>query len=179
MHYLIDGYNLLFRVVQGERTTSLQSLRKEIIESFNQLSLKQKLNLSLIFDAARCAPTELTRGHYDALEIVYTAENQTADEYMIECVSVSKNPAQITVVSSDLKLGKQIRHYGAKTMLIGDFLAFILRKNEKTTKIKSHRFKESPAEIKRLQKIFEDRFKEIYTPSSWKLDNRNDSKPRD
>ena len=50
MHYLIDGYNLLFRLLHDEK--DLQSEREAIIYDLNKKISLIHLNASIVFDAA-------------------------------------------------------------------------------------------------------------------------------
>jgi uncharacterized protein len=158
VHYLIDGYNLLFRL--KEKKFPLEKLRQEIILVLNEEACKHHLKITLIFDAARTPPVELNRGHYEALEIVYTAEGQLADDYILEVIEASNNPLQIAVVTSDLKLAKQARHLGATTLLIREFLTLLLKKAQKKKKDHKGEAQETEKELKRLQAIFEKRYTE-------------------
>ena len=51
-----------------------------------------------------------TRSHYDELEILFTAEGETADEYIIDEIKNHPHPQQETVVTSDKKLAWHVRH---------------------------------------------------------------------
>ena len=80
MHYFLDGYNLLFRLLHNGE--DLQSQRDSIIFDLNKKFSLLKLNASIVFDSAFQIGGR-TRSHYDALEILYTAKRETADEYIL------------------------------------------------------------------------------------------------
>ena len=50
MHYFIDGYNLLFRLLHGSE--DLQSEREAIIYELNKKISLIKLDVAIVFDAA-------------------------------------------------------------------------------------------------------------------------------
>lgn len=153
MHYLIDAYNLLF-LAMGKQGT-LENKRQKLIEELNEIVLKRQLHVTLIFDGAE----EHLRGHYDAIEIVYTPQRQTADEYILDEVMHTNHPAQMTVVSNDRELIGRSRQHGAKTMTLSQFINYLAKKKIKQKKSVLP-FRESDPEIARLLAIFEKRFLE-------------------
>lgn len=126
MHYFIDGYNLLFRLSLYENVT-LQEARTHLIQSLNEHISRLNLNVSLVFDAA-FQLDEHSRGHFDALEVHFTAFGQTADEYIIEAIRTSKKPTHEIVVTSDKKLATIIRGLSAKTESCEAFLHRLSRR---------------------------------------------------
>src|ERR1700730_8668893 len=101
MHYFIDGYNLLFRLIPDSHD-DLQSHRERVIHDLNTKISLIKIEVSIIFDAA-FQIGERTRSYYDALEILFTAEEETADEYILDEVKNASHPQTIVVVTSDKK----------------------------------------------------------------------------
>src|SRR4051794_8621543 len=77
MHYLIDGYNILFRLLHG--SDDLQSQRQAFIYDLNKKISLINLDVSIVFDSTFQIGGR-SRTHYDALEILYSAEGETADE---------------------------------------------------------------------------------------------------
>ncbi len=158
MHYYIDGYNLLFRVTAGtaKSNRSLQHQRQAVLEALGHQIADLHLNATIVFDSQQTH----TRGHLDALEIVYAAENQSADAYIIEEIGRSANPSQETVVTSDRELAARCKQRGARTQTIDAFLAALFKKRKKKKKSPLRRFRDTDAEIARLLKIFEQRLEE-------------------
>jgi predicted RNA-binding protein with PIN domain len=91
------------------------------------------------------------------LEIVYTASKQTADEYILEKLSFSKNNSLKTIVTSDNFLAKESRKLGAHTVSIDEFLKVVLKK--KKNKYLNENKIEHSFENERWLKIFEENFK--------------------
>lgn len=164
MHYLVDAYNLLFRTLKKRR--SLEKNRQSLIEELNAVAAELNLHVTLVFDGAEEHLPWPTRGHYDALEIVYTSKSQTADEYIYEEVALSRSPAQLTVVTNDRELSGRCHQHRAKTMAIDEFLHFLSKKKIKKKRSKTSRgraFRDSDPEIARLLLIFEKRMLEDLT----------------
>jgi predicted RNA-binding protein with PIN domain len=120
MHYFIDGYNMLFRLMDAD--DDLQSQREQIIYDLNKKISLLKINASIIFDAT-FQVGERSRSHFNELEILFTAEGETADEFILDELKNSLNPHQETVVTSDKKLAWHARCRAAHTESVEDFLS--------------------------------------------------------
>lgn len=120
-HYYIDGYNLLFRLLSEKK--SLEKRREQIIYELNKRSLALNLNLSLVFDS----PSQDidTCSHYQSIEIIFTGQGESADDFILSCIKKSKYPKQETVVTSDKILAAHSRRFEAKTQSVEDFLAWV------------------------------------------------------
>lgn len=158
MRYLIDAYNLLFRT--QKKKGPLEKYRQSLIEELNELTSRLNLHATLIFDGAEEHLRLPSRGHFDALEIIYTTKGQSADEYIFEEVCAAKSPSQLTVVSNDRELTGRCRQHRAKTLTIDEFLHFLVKKKDKKKRLSASSpktFRDSDPEIARLLAIFEKR----------------------
>lgn len=163
MHYLVDAYNLLFRILK--KRGPLEKNRQKLIAELNEEISQLKLQVTLVFDGAGEHLPHPTRGHFDATELVYTSKSQTADEYIAEEVSLSRTPAEITVVTNDRELSSRCRAYRAKILTIDQFLDFLMKKKTKkkrTVSPPARTFRDSDPEISRLLMIFEKRMLENF-----------------
>lgn len=161
MHYLVDAYNLLFRILKNRGP--LQKNRQKLIEELNEPISKFNMHVTLVFDGAEEHFPSPTRGHFDAIELVYTPKNTSADAYIIEMVSHAKSPAQITVVSNDGEIAKKCRNFRAHTLSIDDFIHLLEKKEAKrarSAKSRAAPIRESSSELSRLLIIFEKRMLE-------------------
>jgi len=131
MHYYIDGYNMLFRSNQSFK--ELQKEREFLLEELNQKASLLNLNISIIFDAAYQLGGR-SRSHFDALEIIYTAHGETADQYLVEMTRYLANPRQIIVVTSDKILASHLRHNSIKIESIHYFNQWLNRSYAKRLK---------------------------------------------
>lgn len=119
MHYLIDGYNLLFRVLKpGD---SLHDQRKFITAELEKKLRAICLDATLIFDS-HYREDEGSRGHLNALEVIFTAHEESADAYILRYLKESSKPQNYTVVTSDKTLARLCRLRLAKTESIDDFM---------------------------------------------------------
>lgn len=156
--YLIDGYNVLFRLAKGR--AAFKAKRLELIENLNDIAASLSLNLTVIFDSAHPYPGHPSLSHFDALEIVYTTQGLSADAFILEKVHSAKHPEHFTVVTNDKTLTASCKYLKAKTLSIDAFLAYLSKKQKvkrKTTKSSVRPFRDSDPEIARLLSIFEKR----------------------
>jgi predicted RNA-binding protein with PIN domain len=124
MKYLIDGYNLMFRSLHAGK--NLQEQREELIAHINSMVKLCEMEVTMVFDSKQ---PEITRSHFDSLEIIYTDENQSADDYLIWIVKHAAYPIRNTVVTSDNRLAWSIRRHGAKSESIEQFMAMLYRRS--------------------------------------------------
>ncbi len=154
MIYLIDGYNLLFSSIQT--SNDFRSQREDLIFYLQKNFASKALSGLLIFDGSHKRDEESGRNYQSPLEIIYTPKGQTADCFILEKIELTKNRKAITVITNDAGLKRQARAFGAHVQGSDAFIEWI----QKKTPTKEKEFKESPKNIEKLLKIFEDRFRE-------------------
>ena len=160
MIYLIDGYNLLFYLIDS--TKSLQSQRQVIIRSLQEEFAALDLEGMIVFDGSHVRGGESGLSYKSPLVIAYSFSGETADQYILEKIETSRKPSELTVVSNDKRLTAAARSHGAHTINLKDFADFLKKKHGKKTKQKEERldqrpFSESKRDLERLLKIFEER----------------------
>ena len=153
--YLIDGYNFLFRLAKSK--ADFKTKRLQFIETLNDLVSSLHLNATVVFDSADPSSRIPTRGHFDALEIIYTTKELSADAFILEKIQSTQHPERITVVTSDRELAASSKAYKAKTLSVEAFLTFLTKKKKKPRPTKMRIMRDSDAEIERLLRIFEKR----------------------
>ncbi len=157
-HYLIDGYNLLFKLPGKHH--SLEIKRRTLLDLLEKQIAEFGLSVTIVFDGAQRDPLMSVRGHFKTMEVVYTAANQTADDYIYE--SIAEHPRRHIVVTSDRDLATKCKALGAQTQKIQDFLSSLVTKHHKKKRLHEPlpKFQDSKADIDRLLKIFEQRLEE-------------------
>lgn len=135
---------------------TLQQKREILLSTLSAFSL----NMTVVFDNTR-ADLGSGRGHFRDLEIIYTEEGQTADQYILDEISHAFTPKQETVVTSDRELAERCKLLGAKVKSIPAFLDQLAKKKKKKKIREKERkdsdLRDSDQEIERLLKIFEER----------------------
>ncbi len=163
MHYFVDGYNILFRI--SVKKTSLQQQRDQLIREFSSATSNIKISITLVFDS-KYQTGIWSREHINDLEIIFSSEGQTADEFIIEELQRVKNPRQHTVATSDNPLARQARHLGARSISAEDFMDLLdhrinKKNNNDNTSQSRYPKNPSPKELDNYVKIFEERFKKL------------------
>lgn len=148
MHYLIDGYNLLFRIL--DKGEEVQKAREQMIEQISKKVNFSELKTTLIFDSKyQAGPSSCSFDGF--LEILYTNEGETADDWIIKEAKRLPLKSQETVVTSDKRLASQVRIKGVPTLSCEEFMAYLnkrVRQHIKDLKRKDEPLPPPPPEIK-------------------------------
>lgn len=122
MHYYIDGYNLLFRLLKpGD---DLKKQREQITIDLEAKTALLELDVTLVFDS-HYQEGDNTRSHLHNLEIIFTAAGETADAFILQEIKEAKNPSKHTVVTSDKTLARLCRLRLAKTEEVDEFISWL------------------------------------------------------
>lgn len=157
MSFLIDGYNFLFRI-EGLKKGSLEKRRQHFIAVLDQELGCFKTSVFIIFDSSQQMHSYAQCAHYEHLDVLYAPKGQSADEYILELIEISRTPKTLTVITSDAGLARQCQALGARTLSIEDFMLLVVKKGEKGV-CRPISFQETPAEMERLLKAFEKKLK--------------------
>lgn len=122
MHYIVDGYNLLFQL--GGDDDDLQSAREELLDDLVDKISLLNLSVTIAFDSST-QPGLGTRSHRGQLEILFTSAGESADDLIIDLLNSSANANNITVVTSDKPLAWRARRLGAKTESARAFIQWL------------------------------------------------------
>lgn len=144
MHYLIDGYNLLFQTAFLTSKKNLHDARMALISELDRHAHLQHVHLTLVFDAA-FQDDDCRRCHFQSLEIIYTGSGQTADDYLVAHTTQATSKHKITIVTSDKRLARRLIAPHVQVEAVRDFLMRIRKKS-----IKKAPFIEKPA-VKKLE----------------------------
>lgn len=142
MIYLIDGYNLLFRLLlKGEE---LRKAREALIAMMSQKVALAGLKARLIFDS-QYQEGWATEKREGPLLVIYTNEGETADEWILSYLK----KGDITVVTSDKQLARHVRIKGAHTLTCEAFLSYL---ENRARKRRIDPMKKSPPALPQPQK---------------------------
>lgn len=157
MEYYLDGYNILFS--ESILTDSLENQRHSLIIFFQKQFKIHALKGVVVFDGSHQRDEETGISYKSPLEIVYAPKGQSADSYIVEKISLSRAPHQITVVTNDRGLAVHARSKGAKVQSIHSFFSYLKKQRTKKICKQKREMKDTPQNIKRLTEIFEERLK--------------------
>ncbi len=136
MHYIVDGYNLLFQTAYLNSEKSLSDARKSLIYELDSFAEAFTLHITLVFDASFQSDA-ISRSHYQSLEIIYTAYGQTADDYIVDWMEVQPDAKQITVVTSDMRLKARLKKPKLYVEKVRDFLQNLRKRRLKKRPLKT------------------------------------------
>lgn len=136
MIYFIDGYNFIFAL--GKERDRIEISRVEILEEVSKKS--EGLKVVVVFDAYNDLK-EMSRCDYKNIEVIYTSPGQSADEFLLDQARLSKHPEQMTIVSNDRKLLKELVLLRANTLSFSSFFKKIKKiKGKRPEKPQSNHF---------------------------------------
>ena len=156
MYFLIDGYNLLFSWIEGKE--SIEKKREHLVNWIQREFKDMHLHGIIVFDGAHKSDEESGLSYPSPMELAFTPKGQSADENILDRVEMLSNRKSATVVTNDQGLKRQAGAFGAKTMSNDAFLKWLLKRASKK-KAKRLPAKDSPQQIERLTKIFEEKLK--------------------
>ncbi len=152
MFYLVDGYNLIFSLVEPNQ--NLRALRQKLIHSLQKQFARRKISGLLVFDGSHRREEESGLSYPSPLIVAYAPKGQSADAYICEHLETASHPKQITVITNDKGLGRHARSYGAKVQANEDFLLWLSKRKKRAEKETP---RDTQQNIDRLLKIFEER----------------------
>jgi predicted RNA-binding protein with PIN domain len=160
MYFLIDGYNLLFRLSESKK--SLQFQRQTVIVSLQKEFKCLRLEGTLVFDGRHRYDEQSGLSYHSPLVIAYSHKGQTADQYILEKLEMARVPSDITVVTDDRFLATTARGLKARTLGLKAFIVLLEKKHAKKRRqreeiIEERPIRETPRNMERLLKEFEAR----------------------
>ena len=130
MHFIVDGYNLLYALPRLP-TGTLENKRSALLRWLNQERPQGRNPLTVIFDSRAEGGEHQQRGE---TEVLFTSR-ESADDWIIRFVRRTPSPRAVTVVTNDLGLRAMIRGTGAKWMSAD---AFVQAKRSGSPSTKAH-----------------------------------------
>jgi predicted RNA-binding protein with PIN domain len=125
MHYLIDGYNLLYAMgVLHGRTgpTGLRKARLGLLGLLKSSYADQPASVTVVFDAAQAPAGAAEVVQEDGIEIRFAVHEREADDLIEALIRRDAAPRQLTVVSDDHRIQQAARRRGCLVLGCGDFL---------------------------------------------------------
>jgi predicted RNA-binding protein with PIN domain len=144
LHYLIDGYNLLFALPAFPAGT-WEEKRRTLLEWLIKRQPYGRNHATVVFDSREGLGDH---HHYDQIEVIYTA-GETADDWIIRKTRQSSNARTLVVVSDDQGIRAMIRGTGARWEKASDFVASAVRKNRQPSAKDSTRWDAITEELKK------------------------------
>jgi predicted RNA-binding protein with PIN domain len=139
MDYLIvDGYNIIhaWRTVFDMENDSLENNRVKLIEMLSNYQGHTEYEIVIVFDAYKVVDGIGSLLKYDNIRIVYTKENQTADNFIERFVMDMRGMGNIIVATGDQLEQKTVLIKGGLRLTARELKYDILMANKKQKKDK-------------------------------------------
>ena len=133
MHFYIDGYNLLFRLMPADRP--LREHREELLSGLGEKAAQLSLSLTVVFDASYHKGQREEPHTFHSLLVVFTPFGLTADEWIVHELETGRIK-QVTVVTSDKGLARHAKSFGAHVQSVENFVHWINVKAQKKARPK-------------------------------------------
>jgi len=109
---IIDGYNYIHRTRSSgiQADTNLDMVRRVFLDKFVQYKKQNGAKITVVFDAYNSFSTGRQRENYKGIDVVYSRENETADDVMIGWIREKK--AGMVIVTSDRAIIDEAKRCG-------------------------------------------------------------------
>jgi predicted RNA-binding protein with PIN domain len=113
MLHIIDGYNLLFFLEIKSKT--LKEARDYCIE-YVKHHFESKKGVCVVFDGKQEKGLGFSRIYSGPIEIIYTIDGMSADEFIIEWFQQRKVTSKVCVYTQDLGLKRHLSEFHAQVL---------------------------------------------------------------
>lgn len=120
MKILIDGYNLIKRIV-GTNSVS-EKVRAHFLQIIGRYAKSKQHNIVVFFDGGDLAYS--SREQLYGLQIIYSGYQQTADDMIMQTVRTLRGQS-VVLVTSDRELGDFARNWGADILDSDEFYEYM------------------------------------------------------
>jgi predicted RNA-binding protein with PIN domain len=117
LHYLIDGYNLLFALPDMPPGTWPEK-RAQLLSFLEHRRPHGHNALTIVFDSREGLGDKLKQNN---LTVIFTA-GETADDYISAAVRRASHPRTLVVVSNDQGIRTLVKGTGARFISVEEFL---------------------------------------------------------
>ena len=102
-YLIIDGYNIInaWTDIFDIKRDSLEDCRDKLLQIFSNYQGHSDSIICVVFDAHMVKGSKLKEERYDNILVIYTSENETADQYIERFVYKMSSDVTIRVATSD------------------------------------------------------------------------------
>ncbi|MCS6990123.1 MAG: NYN domain-containing protein [Chloroherpetonaceae bacterium] len=118
-HFLIDGYNLAHKLGLKIDKNSLERARAEVQRAVSLYATRKNCKATIVYDGRWTLGSAEVQGN---LEIVFTAQGETADARIKQMIDTFARRKSVCAVSSDNEILRYAEVSGVGAMTCEDFL---------------------------------------------------------
>ncbi|MDD2446984.1 MAG: NYN domain-containing protein [Tissierellia bacterium] len=102
-YLFVDGYNIInsWEVLKEKSQISLEEARIELLEILSEYQHYSGIVIIVVFDAHQIKGNSRTEEKYKGLRVIYTKENETADNYIERVLDEIGRIKRVRVATSD------------------------------------------------------------------------------
>ena len=117
-YLIVDAYNIInaWDILKSESAFSLESSRTKLLDIMSDYQAYKGINVIVVFDAHYVKKNVGKQEKYNAIEVVYTKEFESADNYIERLIGKMSNREKIRVATSDWVEQLIVLGYGAVRM---------------------------------------------------------------
>jgi small GTP-binding protein len=132
-YLLVDGYNIIYAWPELEELTdgNMDAARSKLMDILSNYQAIRKCQIMLVFDAYLVEGRNESVEEYHNIQVVFTGEAQTADQFIEKFAHIHKKEYQITVATSDGLEQIIVRGAGANLMSARELRERIYEAEEK------------------------------------------------
>lgn len=162
--FIIDGYNIInnWECLKDISKEDLEFARQRLLDLLMEYKVYKDGIIIVVFDAHQVRGNIGKKFLINGIEVVFTKEGETADEYIEKLVyNLKKTDKKVFVITSDWLEQRTIMMLGAVRIPVSEFISDInLMKNEQKRKMPGVKAKDniiwdniSPETLDRLQRL--------------------------
>lgn len=122
MKVIIDGYNLMYRM---EVTGTLEQKREKMLEALAEFLTVNPSDMIVVFDGKNNPSTQRGKEVKHGIKIFYSAQGETADDYIMEMIEKRTGKAKLhLIVSSDREITNFATKHFMKIMTSDQFMEY-------------------------------------------------------
>ena len=133
---IVDGYNIIFASPELKKLAgeNIDSARDQLMDMLSDYHGTGRGELLVVFDAYKVKGTAGEKSTYHNIQVVYTKEGETADQFIERTVNTKGGTHKITVATSDRLEQTVVMGNGASRMAASELLKEIKDKKEEIRK---------------------------------------------
>ncbi len=137
VYLIVDGYNIInnWSNLRSKLETDLDSARAELIDELCEYARMTDERVIVVFDAHQVKGSVRSEEKYNGIEVVYTKENETADQYIERRLDLIGRRETVRVATSDAMIQRIILGRGGTRISASELKAIILSVKTNTKRI--------------------------------------------
>ncbi len=153
VYLIVDGYNIInnWSELKSELETDLDSSRGKLIDILCEYAKMTDEKVIVVFDAHQVKGSIRREEQYRGIELIYTKENETADQYIERRLDLIGRREIVRVATSDAMIQRIILGRGGTRISASELKAIINGVKSNAKRIKKNLVKVKDKNLVRLE----------------------------